>query len=46
MKNFINSELVELNTIEMISIDGGYRPFREYVHAAIDTICDFIGIDK
>ena len=46
MKNFINSELVELNTTEMISIDGGYPTFRAYVHHAIDVICDAIGIDR
>lgn len=50
MKNFNNVELVELNFIEMVSIDGGadkprYTNFACYVHAAIDTICDFFGID-
>ncbi len=40
MINFNSTELVELNSLEMNDIDGGYPSIREMGHAIISWLFD------
>ncbi len=41
MTNFFNStELVELNSVEMIAVEGGSR-VGDFLHALWDGVCDY-----